>query len=77
MLLPKDINPSNTTYYNGAITIETLNTYNSRDVDFFELYRKLKLTNELSFQSYLLALDWLYLIGSIKLKGEGKIEKCF
>jgi hypothetical protein len=77
MLLPKDINPTNTLYFNGALAIEAMNEVNGNSIDFFELYEKLKQSNHLSFQSYIFALDWLYLIGSIKLGTKGKIKKCF
>lgn len=77
MLLPKDINPINTLYFNGALAINTMNSTPKKSIDFFELYEKLKASNNLSFQSYIFALDWLFLIGSIKLGTYGKIEKCF
>ena len=77
MLLPKDINPTNTLYFNGALAIKAMNSSDTKTIDFFELYEKLKASNQISFQSYIFALDWLYLIGSIKLGGHGKIEKCF
>lgn len=77
MLLPKDINPTNTLYFNGALVINALNTIASNTVDFFELFKKLKASNQLSFQSYIFALDWLFLIGSVKLSTHGKIKKCF
>jgi hypothetical protein len=77
MLLPEDINPTNTLYYNGAIAINAINSSELKNIDFFELYEKLKASNQISFQSYIFALDWLYLLGSIKLGSNGKIEKCF
>ena len=77
MLLPKDINPTNTLYFNGALAINALNASDAKTIDFFELYEKLKASNQISFQSYIFALDWLFLIGSIKLGRQVKIEKCF
>jgi hypothetical protein len=77
MLLPQDINPTNTLYFNGALAINAMNSTDEKSIDFFELYKKLKASNQISFQSYIFALDWLYLIGSIKLGRQGKIEKCF
>lgn len=77
MLLPKDINPVNTLYFNGALAINAMNSTTAQSIDFFELYERLKVSNRLSFQSYIFALDWLYLIGCIKHGTKGKIEKCF
>lgn len=77
MLLPKDINPVNTLYFNGALAINAMNSSGTSTIDFFDLFEKLKASNKISFQSYIFALDWLFLIGSIKLGESGKIEKCF
>ena len=77
MLLPKDINPSNTVYFNGALALKILEEYNGLEIDFFDLYSMIRLTKDISLQSYILSLDWLYILGSIKLGSEGKIKKCF
>ena len=77
MLLPKDTNPTSTVYYNGALVIQGLREIKDTSTDFFDLYQKLKQKYQLSFQSYVFALDWLYLLGSIRMEGNGKIEKCF
>ena len=77
MILPKDINPVNTLYFNGALVIKSLEQTNSEDIDFFELYKKLRESNQLSFQSYIFAIDWLYLLGSVKINNKGLLEKCF
>jgi hypothetical protein len=77
MLLPKDTNPKNTVYYNGALTLNVIKESDKKTFDSFDLYEKLKQYYNLSFQSYLFALDWLFLIGAIKLAKNGKMEKCF
>lgn len=77
MLLPKDINPKNTVYYNGALTLKVLGESEQSKFDFFDLYLQVKSIKEISLQSFVLSLDWLYILGSIKLDINGKIEKCF
>ena len=77
MLLPKDINPINTVYYNGAMALNVLESTKQTKFDFLDLYSKVKAQKEISLQSYVLSLDWLFILGSIKLCEDGKIEKCF
>lgn len=77
MLLPKDINPTNTVYYNGALALSVLEGSGNTKFDFLELYSKVRLRKDISLQSYVLSLDWLFILGSIKLDHNGKIEKCF
>ncbi|WP_394350663.1 ABC-three component system middle component 6 [Mucilaginibacter aquatilis] len=77
MLLPKDTNPINSIYFNGGNILNTLISIRGKRIDFFKLYEKVKSSNEISLQTYILTLDWLYLLGSIKLDDNGKIVKCF
>lgn len=77
MLLPKDINPSNSTYFNGALILDVLLKEKSNLIDFFDLFFAVKLKNNISMKSYVYALDWLFLLGSIKFNDKNKIVKCF
>jgi len=77
MLLPEDINPINTVYYNGALVSRAIEQDDQYQIDFFDLYNKVKQKQRFSFQSYMFALDWLYLLGSIKIGTDGRVEKCF
>jgi hypothetical protein len=77
MLLPKDINPLNTAYYNGALTLKILEADSKSKIDFLDLYKRVRALHDVSLQSFILSLDWLFLLGSIKLSKNGKIEKCF
>lgn len=77
MLLPKDINPTNTVYFNGAFALKVLEDSKQSKFDFWDLYLKVKEVKDVSLQSYILSLDWLFILGSVKLDTDGKIEKCF
>jgi hypothetical protein len=77
MLLPKDINPTNTVYFNGALALRVLEENKQKKFDFLDLYSNIKKMKEISLQSFVLSLDWLFILGSIKLDSNGKIEKCF
>ncbi len=73
MLLPDNIHPENSIYYNGAIVLKVLQENNS--IELLELYYLVKLVRNISFAIFILSLDWLYLIDIAYLKKE-KVELC-
>ena len=74
MLLPDNIHPELSIYYNGAIVLEELQKNNKQPV--YYLYQKIKEQNEMSFPTYILCLDWLYLIDIAKINERGFVELC-
>ena len=74
MLLPDNIHPENSIYYNGAIVLQVLQ--NNDKFEMLELYNKVKQVRNMSFPVFVLCLDWLYLINAAELK-KGKVELCF
>lgn len=78
MLLPKNTNPYFSIYYFGAVVLRALSSIDEEGVvDFLKLYQQVSKTERISIQSFTLTLDWLYLLGSIKLNKRGGIVKCF
>lgn len=73
MLLPDNIHPENSIYYNGAIVIKVLQENDK--LEMLELYSKVKEVRQMSFPVFVLCLDWLYLINVAELK-RGKVELC-
>ncbi len=73
MLLPDNIHPENSIYYNSSFILELLQTNSS--IDFLNLYNEIKDKSKMTFQAYILCLDWLYLIDVAILKN-GKVELC-
>lgn len=73
MLLPDNIHPENSIYYNGAIVLNVLQE--STDLELVSIYQKVKRTKNLSFPVFLLCLDWLYIINVAEVKN-GRIELC-
>ncbi len=73
MLLPDNIHPENSIYFNGATLLNFFKEENS--YNFIELYQKVKDENNMSFPTYVLCIDWLYLINVAELKN-GKISLC-
>lgn len=75
MLLPDNIKPELTIYYNGAIILEELQIKNKWDI--IDLYQKVKQKNSMSFMTFMLSIDWLYLVEIAVMNKNGEIELCF
>ncbi len=73
MLLPDNIHPENSIYYNGALVLQVLQSNNG--IDILSLYQKVKLTKNLTFSVFLLCLDWFYIANIAEVK-EGRVELC-
>ena len=74
MLLPDNVHPENSIYYNGSIVLKILQ--NNDKLEMLELYHKVNQVQNMSFPVFILSLDWLYLIDAAELKKE-KVELCF
>lgn len=74
MLLPDNIHPENSIYYNSAFVIESLKKENSFKM--LDLYQLVKAKKEMSFSVFILCLDWLYLIEVAELNTKSEIELC-
>ncbi len=77
MILGKDINPENNIYYIGSLVIQALKQQNNSKYDFLELFSLIDNNqNKISINSYSMALNWLFILGVIKIE-KGSIKKCF
>lgn len=74
MLLPDNIHPELSIYYNGSIVLAELKKEQNQKV--LELYKAVKDVNNMSFSTFILSLDWLYLIDVAKVKEDGVVELC-
>ena len=74
MLLPDNIHPELSVYYNASVVLGELIADPSQSV--FGLYQKVKRINNMSFMVFMLSLDWLYLIDAARLNENGRIELC-
>lgn len=74
MLLPDNINPKLSIYYNGALVLKELNENNNHDMIF--LYQQVNKKYGISFPMYLLCLDWLYLINAANVDDKGEVKVC-
>jgi len=73
MLIPDNIHPKNSIYYNGAIILEIL--YKKRKINLLDLYIELKKIKDITFPVFLLCIDWLYL-SEIAILKDGSVELC-
>ncbi|WP_134355304.1 ABC-three component system middle component 6 [Flavobacterium psychrophilum] len=74
MLIPDNIHPENSIYYNEAFVLKSLQKSNSQNI--LELYYNVKQSINMSFSIFILCLDWLYLIDVAKINSKGKIILC-
>ncbi len=74
MLLPDNIHPELSIYFNGSIVLGELNK--RPHIEMFELYQRVKNNNNMPFTTYLLCLDWLYLIDVAVVNEKGEVLLC-
>ena len=74
MLLPDNIHPNNSIYYNGAFVLDTL----QKDISYkiFDLYQEVIAKKGMSFSIFILCIDWLYLLDVARFNTKGEIELC-
>lgn len=75
MLILTERNPENSLYFLGS---EVLKILLDQDDGLFlsEIYQHISKNNKVGLNRVILSLDWLYMIGSIKLSEQGKISLC-
>jgi len=74
MLLPDNIHPELSIYYNGALVLNELKKKDKQPI--INLYQKIKDANNMSFPTFILCLDWLYLIDVAQIDERGYVELC-
>ena len=74
MLLPDNMHPEHSIYYNGSIVMQELKLKDKQPV--FDLYQKVKAINDMSFPTFMLSLDWLYIIDVAKIDEKGWVALC-
>ena len=73
MLLPDNIHPENSIYFNASLVLETLQEFGK--LDMLDLYQMVTKNRKMSFPVYILCLDWLYIINVAELK-QGEVKLC-
>lgn len=74
ILLLDNTQPELSIYYNGALIIKELKKEDQQSI--VSLYGNVKSINNMSLSTFILCLDWLYLIEMAKVNEKGIIELC-
>jgi len=74
MLVPDNIHPERTIYFNGAFVLKIIQVH--RVMDMFDLYVQTTSERDMTMQVFALCLDWLFLLNLITLNDNGKVELC-
>lgn len=74
MLLPEDVHPTNSLYFNGAYVLEALRRVEK--ISLVELFIESRKLREMQMPIFVLTLDWLFLAGLVSCNASGNIELC-
>jgi hypothetical protein len=74
MLVPDNIHPDQTIYFNGAFVLKAIQEH--RVMDMLDLYIQTTTEREMSMPVFVLCLDWLFLLNLVTLDNYGKVELC-
>lgn len=74
MLLPDNIHPENSIYYNGAVVLKLIQQY--KQIELTELYVLVKGKQNMSYPILILCLDWLYLLNVAIINKKGEVCLC-
>jgi len=80
MILPQDIAPEKSMYVMGSKIIHILNQEPHTIIDPQDLYNKYSYCfpeTKVTYNYFLYALDWLYIINAVELTEHIKIKKCY
>nr|VFK16096.1 MAG: hypothetical protein BECKLPF1236B_GA0070989_10894 [Candidatus Kentron sp. LPFa] len=74
MLIPDNIHPEQTVYFNGAFVLKVLQQ--NPAMDLFDLYIETTSERKMSMPVFVLCLDWLFLLDLVTLNERGEVELC-
>ncbi len=76
MLLPENVHPADSLYFNGTVVLDALKRTGAAELlDLFLEARKIR--TGLSFPIFILTLDWLFLANLVNRDERGKVLPCF
>ncbi|MCI5165139.1 MAG: hypothetical protein D3903_03350 [Candidatus Electrothrix sp. GM3_4] len=74
MLIPDNIHPEQTIYFNGAFVLKTIQKHQT--IDMLELYVQTRSEQNMTMPVFVLCVDWLYLLNLVTLNDKGMVELC-
>jgi hypothetical protein len=75
MLVPDNIHPEQTIYFNGAFVLKIIQEHHVMDM--LDLYVQTTSEQDMTMPVFVLCLDWLFLLNVITLNDNGMVERCF
>ena len=75
MILGRDTHPEKTAYYLGGRVLEAMKQCPKNGAYILEVFHKVNEGTKVSMASFMLALDWLFLLGAIDCE-KGVIRRC-
>lgn len=76
MILNQDIKPEKQAYYLGSKILSALKDQPSEHVELLNVFEQINRQEKVSYHAFSMAMNWLYLIGAVKLD-ERTLIKCF
>lgn len=74
MLLPDNVHPDQSIYYNGAFVLQAIQE--RRATELLELFVITQEYRSMTMPVFVLCLDWLFLLNLVKFNDQGVIEPC-
>jgi len=74
MLVPDNIHPEQTIYFNGAAVLQVIQK--KRMMDMLDLYIETTAHQEMTMSVFVLCLDFLFLLDLVVLNEHAKVELC-
>ena len=74
MLIPDNIHPEQTIYFNAAFVLKVIQK--NRVMDMLDLYIHTVSERKMSMPVFVLCLDWLFLLNLVMRNTHGKVELC-
>jgi len=75
MLVPDNIHPEQTIYFNGAFVLKAIQEH--RVIDMLDLYIQTTAKREMSMPVFVLCFDWLFLLNLVTLSDNGEVKLCW
>lgn len=76
MILNQDIKPEKQAYYLGSRILAVLRHEPDARLDLLNVFEEINRAEKTSYHAFSMAMNWLYLIGALEIKGK-EIIKCF
>ncbi len=76
MIVGRDTKPERQIYNLGALLLGVLKDTPEDTAELYPTFESLNARQDVSVSAFLLALDWLFLVGAVS-NDDGRIKKCF